>query len=191
MPKLKVDRDSVKVVLVLTVIALISALILSVVYVLVHKSDEELFREKVTKLYSDAEVDSSRTFDLSDYQDLDSTDIVNVCAFTDGKIGMVASTTKGYKSGLALFVLYNRDGTIAAVKSYSSSETPGIGSKVLEQSHLDSAIGKSYLDFTSEKLVNKNLYELDAVTGASKTSRGVNYILTATSVYFEKEIAND
>lgn len=191
MSKLKVDRDSVRVVLVLTVIALISALILSVVYVLVHKSDDELFREKVTKLYSESEVDSSVTFNLSDYRDVDSTDIVNACAFKDGKIGIVASTTKGYKSGLALFVLYNADGTIAAVKSYSSSETPGIGSKVLEQSNLDGAVGKSYLDFTEDKLGNKTSYELDAVTGASKTSRGINYILTATSVFFDKEISND
>lgn len=191
MSKIKVDRDSVKVVLVLTVIALISALVLSVVYVLVHKSDDELFKEKVSKLYSEAEVDSSVTFDLSAYVDMDSTDIVNVCAFTDGKIGMVASTTKGYKSGLALFVLYNADGTIDAVKSYSTGETPGIGSKVLEQSNLDSAVGKSYTDFTADKLDNKSSYELDAVTGASKTSRGINYILTATSLFFDKEIAND
>ncbi len=190
MSKLKIDRDSVKVVLVLTVIAIISALILSVVYVLVHKTDEEMFNMKVAKLYSDSAVDTTRTFDLSDYQNIDSTTITNVCAFEDGKIGMICSTTKSYKSGLTLFVLYDQDGTIVEVKSYSSSETPGVGSKVVAQSNLDNFKGKSYTDFTEDKLSDKSKFEVDAITGATKSSRGINYIVTATSVYFAKEVKN-
>jgi len=68
---------------------------------------------------------------------------------------------KGYSSTIETMVGMLKDGTITAIKVLSQNETPGLGSRVAEP------------DFTGQFKNAKDLHDIQAVTGASISSRAV------------------
>ena len=80
-----------------------------------------------------------------------------------GKLIGVAfkASGKGYSSTIETMVGMLKDGTITAIKVLSQNETPGLGARVSEPG------------FTSQFTHKKDLNEVEAITGATISSRAV------------------
>lgn len=114
------------------------------------------------------------SFDISalnvDYSDITNFDKNSVAVWRGTKNGELAGwcvevTGKGYSSdGIGLIAGISSDGqTVLGVRCVSSSETSGIGSKVVSADYLS-----KFADRTSSEVAS-----VDAVSGATRTSRGV------------------
>ena len=81
----------------------------------------------------------------------------------DGKLIGVAfkAQAKGYSSDIETLVGMLPDGTILAIKILSQNETPGLGSRVAEA------------EFTGQFKNQKDLNNIQAITGATISSRAV------------------
>ena len=84
------------------------------------------------------------------------------------------------------YIALEADGnTIAGLNIYEQAETPGIGDKVEDPSWLDKweekcvyrQGGKPAIEIVKGKLVAKTRYQVDALTGATKTGEGVTNML--------------
>jgi len=71
------------------------------------------------------------------------------------------SSGKGYSSIIETMVGMFKDGTITAIKVLSQNETPGLGARVSEP------------DFTGQFKDKKDLNEVEAITGATISSKAV------------------
>ncbi len=70
---------------------------------------------------------------------------------------------KGYSSNIETMVAMDKDGGIMAIKVVSLNETPGLGSRVSEESFTAQFGGKNI----------QNLNEVQAITGATISSKAV------------------
>jgi Na+-translocating ferredoxin:NAD+ oxidoreductase subunit G len=86
------------------------------------------------------------------------------------KIGYIKQTSSlGYSSEIKLVIGIDLDKNIVGVKVLSQQETPGIGSKIMDESFLSKFIGKDK---------NKVAEEVDTITGATISSRAaINAVL--------------
>ena len=86
-------------------------------------------------------------------------------------IAMKSFSNKGYGGRLDVLVSFLLDGTIGNFKVIHHQETPGLGSKVNDESFKKGIIGKNP---TSENFkVKQDGGEIDAITGATITSRAL------------------
>ena len=86
-------------------------------------------------------------------------------------IAMKSSSNKGYGGNIDVLVSFLLDGTVGNYKVIHHQETPGLGSKVNEESFKKGVIGKSP---ASDKFqVKQDGGEIDAITGATITSRAL------------------
>jgi len=77
-------------------------------------------------------------------------------------VGVVFKASgKGYSSTIEIMAGMLKDGTITAIKVLSQNETPGLGARVAEPG------------FTGQFKNTKDLHDIQAVTGASISSRAV------------------
>jgi len=92
---------------------------------------------------------------------------------TDTDIIAFQVITKGYeKDGLNMLIVMNADGSVRDLTVYQNSETPQIGTKVNERSFLDNFVGQ-FGDARIVKGATRNDGEVAAITGATKSSKGV------------------
>jgi len=84
--------------------------------------------------------------------------------------GMTSAVKTGYSGYFSIVFGIAPDGTIERVRVLESAETPGLGSKAAESPYIDQFDGKP-LDYSF--MVAKDGGEIDAVTGATITSRAV------------------
>lgn len=114
---------------------------------------------------------------------------VYVALDADGnEIGIVASViTKAYSSGLNLTVGIGADGTIKGVIVGSHGETPGLGAKATEEKFRGQYTGKPYDEpLTVVKNPASADNEVQAITGATITSRGVTDAVNAVAAYYNE-----
>ncbi|HOB64928.1 MAG TPA: FMN-binding protein, partial [Clostridia bacterium] len=93
--------------------------------------------------------------------------------------------------GITLFVII-RDGRIAKVANYSSSETPGLGSKALEGAYLEQYVGMRASRLASgDDVTSPSIPPLDIkyISGATKSSTGVRIAVEAAAAFYVKEVA--
>jgi electron transport complex protein RnfG len=91
--------------------------------------------------------------------------------------GITSSVKTGYSGYFSIVFGMQPDGTIERVRILESFETPGLGSKAGESPFIDQFDGKHHDSFDFR--VVKDGGEIDAVTGATITSRAVCDALTA------------
>ena len=127
--------ESFKAVAVLAIIALVTSLILSVVYRFTAIDEAEAMRKKINDVYNAGTI---TPIDVSGYDNKADSVILNAFMAEDGACVVVSKTKKACNAaqGITLFVII-KDGRIAKVANYSSSETPGLGSKALEGAYLE------------------------------------------------------
>ncbi len=75
----------------------------------------------------------------------------------------IKTNSGGYGGDLPIITGINLDGTIAGMRIYKNDETPGIGSKIMENGFMDSFIGKTTLD------------DIEMISGATVSTEGVLY----------------
>lgn len=85
----------------------------------------------------------------------------------------------GFGGAVTLMVGVNQDGTIAKVQVLGMSETPGLGMKAKEAKFIDQYNGKT----GGSIAVNKDGGEIEAITGATITSRAVTRGVNAAAAF--------
>lgn len=75
----------------------------------------------------------------------------------------IKTISGGYGGDLPIITGINLDGTIAGIRIFKNEETPGIGTKIMESSFMDSFIGKISLD------------DIEMISGATVSTEGVLY----------------
>jgi len=88
---------------------------------------------------------------------------------------------RGYGGWINVVVGIRKDGTVTGVRIAQHRETPGLGSGVTEASFLKQFINRSVKDFTSGR------FEVDAITGATISSRAVASAVKAAAERFSSE----
>lgn len=76
---------------------------------------------------------------------------------------VIAASSRGYGGDVTAYVAFSNDGEILNTVINSSSETPGMGSKVSGEDFTDNFTGQAAKTFVLE--------EIDAVTGATISSK--------------------
>lgn len=92
----------------------------------------------------------------------------------EGLAGMAVSTfsNKGYNGLIRLMVGFNMEGAIHNIAVLEQKETPGLGTKITTESFVKQYLGKNPGSFNMT--VKKDGGEVDAITGATITSRAFN-----------------
>ena len=88
----------------------------------------------------------------------------------------VESVAGGFGGDLTLMVGFDAKGKILGVSIVSHSETPGLGARVNDANYLSQYAGKSgeqKLDTTDDAIVGGNNGQVDAISGATISSRAV------------------
>lgn len=195
--------ENFKVVLVLVLIATIAGVILGIVKPLTDIDQEKVFKTNLKLItdqtfpneeYEYRKLNEDKPFEKPDQDSLNQ--VISVV-----KITPVNSETKiknaylfevkgkqAYKATITMYVLIN-DNKIVNIAVKESSETPGLGSKVLTDKYYNSSyIGRDVFTITDEFKIVKNKAtknnEIVAQNGATKTSTGLkNSINGAVRVY--------
>ena len=158
----KQTNDPLRIAITLVVLAVASALILGFANRLTKTDDNEIFYNKLKKVYA-SEVVSE--LDISNYSNLADTEIIRAVKTADDAIIVISASKKAYSGdGLQLLIIF-KDEKIISITPYSQGETPGIGSKVFDKI--------------------KGANDAVAVTGATKTSNGVRLAVDNAKRFYE------
>ncbi len=157
----------------LLVISMITALLLSCVNALTaERIADNIKREKsaaITEIFPNS--DSSEQLEFA-FEEMSA---VYKVYSNSSVIGYAAEVTPlGFGGEMTVMVGVNTDGTVSGVKLISHSETPGLGSRVGENTYLIKYSGKNA----------SQLNEVDAITGSTVSSEAIREgISNALSVY--------
>ena len=181
----------------LTVITLVAGLLLGAAYEItkepIAQSEENAKREAWQAVFPDADADAFESVDVD-------TDIANqiikdlgisgsideVCTVDGGETGYVITTTdgEGYGGDIQVTVGITADGTVSGVSFLSISETAGLGMKATESSFYEQYVSVQ----TDQFYVSKDGGEgepIDALSGATITTRAVTGAVNAALAYFQ------
>lgn len=206
MKKLKNGKEILIIVAVLTSIAIASGLLLGVMNKLTYVDQTQALIDKIGELY-----DSPITpLEIDDYNNIEDTEILNAFIADDGAYIVESKSDKAYSSdGLKLIVII-KEGKIVAINGKGNSETPGLGTKALDDNYLNNYIGIDY-DYFSESSSYETdndtginiewglttdtdddssatptaSTEIEAISGATKSSNGVKYAVQAALAFYE------
>ena len=183
--------------IILTVITLVSGLLLGLVYEItkepIANAQEQAKREAWQSVFPDASQDAFEQIDVDGdvaaqvIKDLGmSGSIDEVCAVDGGDTGYVITVTdgEGYGGDIQITVGITADGTVSGVSFLSISETAGLGMKATESSFYEQYVGVQ----TEKFYVSKDGGEgepIDAISGATITSRAVTSAVNAALGYFQ------
>lgn len=97
---------------------------------------------------------------------------------------------KGYAGDdLEMAVGIDMNGVVTGVKIISHAETPGLGAKAAEDAFLDQYKEKTTLsELTVTKTGAASETEIDAITGATKTSNGVTAGVNRAFTYYNEHL---
>ncbi len=168
--KMRVARDIVQPIVTLAVIALVVSAALVFTYNLT-KGDENAVSEEVQTAVDELIGADNELIDIDKtaYADYD---LEMAFKAADGSAMALLVTPKGYGGDIEMVVAVDQNGVITGTKVTAQTETPNLGTKVMEPEFSDQFIGKS-----GELTVVKNgsaasEQEIDAVAGATVSSRG-------------------
>ncbi len=206
-------QEILKIVIVLTVIALVSGLLLGIMNKVTYVDKQETLLKEIKSLYN-AEIVQ---VDIADYQNLADTQILNAFCADDGAYIIESKSDKAYSSsGLKLIVVI-KDGKVIKINGKGNSETPGLGSKALADSYLKQYIGIGYDYFDADQQQEQQLSspklkiewklikdeqssnqtaitptdEITAISGATKSSDGVRYVIKAALAFYQSMEGNN
>lgn len=207
-------NEKIKPSLVLTLICIITCALLVVAYNATYVDNSGVITDKMLggleEIYGTSE----------GYTMLDSAPEGIDSVLTDGTNTAYEITEDGYsKGGLHVLVGLNADGSIAGVSILTIGETPGLGTKVQDSSFLDQFKGLTYdklpkaaaednsskkkyvwgekeeiasLKAAADAVPPSDEFQLDAVTGATFSSKGMNRaVTTALNAYNESKGAQE
>ena len=188
-------KKIIKNTLILTIITVVAGLCLGLVYEITKKpiadSQEKAKKEAWQAVFPGADLSEFKQIDVDqDIADQVISDLgVNatideVC--TVGEEGYVVTATDGdgYGGDIQITVGIQKDGTICGISFLSISETAGLGMNAQKPAFYEQYVGKQ----TDKFYVSKDGGEgepIDAISGATFTSRAVTGAVNAALGYFQ------
>lgn len=209
-------KDKIKPSLVLTLICLIACVLLVVAYEATYVDNTGVITDKMAaglvEIYGSS--DGFEMLKNDDGSVFTPDGVTSVLKDSNENIAFEV-TTDGYSSsGLHVLIGINADGAVSGVSILTIGETPGLGTKVQDSSFLDQFKGLTFDKLPKETADNENSsskksvwgsneeisklkaaansipasdsFALDAVTGATFSSKGMNKAVTiAVTAYNE------
>ena len=179
--------------LVLVVIAGVAGALLGLVNYFTEVDAEELLARKATAVYDGNLVpyDAGNTVLAPIENKGGSVLAVYVPDKPSDVYVIVAEGTGAYKGTLQLLVNIT-GGKIVKIASYEANETPGLGSKALQEGYFEQYYGKKITpDFPGFALVKgkaSSFEEVSAVSGASKSSTAVTNAVNAAIKWYQERV---
>ncbi len=181
--------------IILTIITLISGLGLGVVYEItkepIAQAQEAAKKEAWQAVFPEASLDDFAAVEID--QTVVETALEGIGtqasideACTVGDLGYVITTTDngGYGGAIQVTVGITADGAISGVSILSISETAGLGMKATEPAFYEQYHGKQTESFYVSK-DGGNGEPIDALSGATITSRSVTAAVNAALAYYQ------
>ena len=180
--------------LILTIITVVAGLGLGLVYEVtkepIARTEEQAKKEAWQTVFSDVSLEDFKAVDV-DKEAADKTaadlgikaTVDEVCEAADEGYVVTVTDKEGYGGDIQITVGITADGTISGVVFLSISETAGLGMKATNSSFYSQYVGKQ----TDKFYVSKDGGEgepIDAISGASFTSRAVTGAVNAALAYF-------
>lgn len=177
-------KNIIKNAIILTLITLVAGTALAFVYSItkepIANADKKATAEAYSKVFSEA--DSFKELDLKEYSDENGATVwaVSNAKKGDETIGFVMTVaSKGYGGDIKLAMGIDLEGNITGVSVLdASNETPGLGAKVKEEPYLSRFSGVN----------NETLSEVDAISGATYSSTGVQNAIKAGFNYYDENL---
>ncbi len=186
--------SSIKNVLCLTIITLVAGLGLGYVY--------EITKEPIALMEENTKLEAFRSVfpEASDFTDIDgvadmSDGILNDAGITGvdidsavtandasgNALGYVINTTshEGYGGDITISIGIDNAGTVKGVEILKISETAGLGMKAKEAKFKDQFKNKTVTQFTYTKTGAASDFEIDAISGATITTKAVTNAVNA------------
>lgn len=170
-------KDKIMPPLVLTLICTISAVLLVIVYNLTYVDTTGVITDKLseglTELYGTSDgfammINEDGT--VKTYED-----VTSVMTDDNGNVAFEIYADGYNKEGLHLLIGFDKSDAVCGISVVSISETPGLGTKVQDSSFLDKFKG-----------VNSTDFQIDGITGATRSSNGMkNAVTAAVNAYNE------
>ena len=184
----------VKNTMILTAITLIAGLLLGVVYEVtkapIATANEKAKKEAWQAVFPDADLNDFEAVDVDEKISASVADslgekvaVDEVCSVGDEGYVITVTDSEGYGGDIQVTVGITSDGTVNGVSILSISETAGLGMKATNSSFYSQYVGKQ----TDKFYVSKDGGEgepIDAISGASFTSRAVTGAVNAALAYF-------
>ena len=185
--------------LVLVIIAGVAGALLGLVNHFTKVNAEELIARKATAVYDGKLVRYVSPEGFASNVEYDHADVIDVYVAerkpneTKPKdvYVLVVEGEGAYKGTLRLLVNIT-DGKIEKIAKYEANETPGLGSKALEDNYFKQYCGKvitpDFKGFTLVKGETKAPDDVSAVSGASKSSTAVTHAVNAAVKWYQSRI---
>ena len=187
-------KKTLKYGLFLCVLGIIVGVLLSVVNAITKPIIEEYENEKVQAMLKEYNSDYTWSENVSgNYNDLSS----DVQAIYIGKENYVNKVYVyqvkglGYGNGEIVSMVYIEEGTIKRVSIVSASnQTKGVGTNALEESFLENAyLNRNVNEFANIKVTDHSNKEVDVLSGATYTSRGILSSVIIACNHYVNEVA--
>lgn len=177
-------RNSIK----LCLITLISGLLLGGIYEITKdpraKQEEKTKKQAYSKVFKDADSFTDYKYDekkiakylkKNDCKNVVIDNIVTAKDKTGNEIGYVITVIdkKGYGGDIKFTFGIQKDGTINGISFLSINESAGVGMKAKESKFTKQFKGKNVEKFTYTKTGAKDDSEIDAISGATVTTKAV------------------
>lgn len=178
--------------LVLVIIAGVAGALLGLVNHFTEVDEDELLARKATAVY-DGELVKYLAPEGVDapMEEKDSGEVIGVYVPKEGDPDTYVIVARGYgayKGSLELLVNITK-GKIVKIAKYEANETPGLGSKALDDSYFkqfyDRPITVDFKGFDLVKRPAETSSEVSAVTGASKSSTAVTNAVNAAVKWYQ------
>ena len=188
-------KKIIKNTLILTIITVVAGLCLGLVYEITKKpiadSQEKAKKEAWQAVFPGADLSEFKQIDVDqDIADQVISDLgVNatideVCTVSEEGYVVTATDGDGYGGDIQITVGIQKDGTISGISFLSISETAGLGMNAQKPAFYEQYVGKQ----TDKFYVSKDGGEgepIDAISGATFTSRAVTGAVNAALGYFQ------
>ena len=177
------DNKIVKLALVLFVVCAVIAGVLGVVYNITKPTIDRRAMEKTTAAFAAVlQADSYEEVDISGYT-LDQS-INSVYKATDGSGYVVESTFSGAQGNITMVVGVKSDYTCSGISITEHSETSGLGAVAASTSEAGVAFREQFIGVGEGVTVK----DIDAISGATVTSKAVLYAVNAGLDFFRNVI---
>ncbi len=92
---------------------------------------------------------------------------------------ITVSTSAGYKNGIQIVFGFAKDGTVKGVEFLAINETAGLGMNAAQPAFKDQYVGRQVQHFVVTKTGAASEDQIDAISGATITSRAVTNAINA------------
>lgn len=182
--------------LVLVIIAGVAGALLGLVNHFTAVDPEQLFLRKAGAVYDGALVDYNEPAGISQPIEYQGGDVLRVCVpkgeNTKDTYVILAVGEGAYKGKLQILINIT-GGTIVKIAKYDANETPGLGSKALDESYFKKYYGKKLTPegFNLVKGAAVMPNDVQAVSGASKSSTAVTNAVNAAVKWYTTRVMKE